>query len=59
MKEKKVKMGKSRTLAGVRGSEQESEEERVDSTVNKGRFQGGNEDQVRASLGDVEGSMSG
>ena len=37
------------------GSEQEHEEERVDSTVNEGRFQGGKGGQARrASLGEVE-----
>ena len=43
-----------------RRSEREHEEERVDSTVNKGRFQGGKGGQAtRASLEQVEGSMSG
>ena len=42
------------------GSEREHEVERVDSTVNKGRFQGGKGGQARrASLEEVEGSMSG
>ena len=42
------------------GSEQEHEEKRVDSTVKKGRFQGGKGGQARrAFLGEVEGSMSG
>ena len=46
---------------GERGeSEREHEEERVDSTVKEGRFQGGEGGQARrASLGEVEGSMSG
>ena len=36
------------------------EEKRVDSTVKEGRFQGDEEGQARrASLGEVEGSMSG
>ena len=44
----------------VGGSEREHEEERVDSTVNKGRFQRGKKWQAkRASLEQVEGSMSG
>ena len=52
-------MGQSLTLMRERGrSEREHEEERVDSTVKDGRFQG--EGQARrASLGEVEGSMSG
>ena len=42
------------------GSEREHGVERVDSTVNKGRFQGDEGEQARrASLGEVEGSMSG
>ena len=42
------------------GSEQKHEEEKVHSTVNKGRFQGGEEGQARrASLEEVEGSMCG
>ena len=41
-------------------SEQEHEEERVDFTVKEGKFQGGKGGQARrASLGEVEGSMSG
>ena len=40
--------------------EREREEKRVDSTVNKGRFQGGKGGKAkRASLEEVEGSMSG
>ena len=40
--------------------EREHEEERVDSTVKEGRFQEREgEETRRASLGDVEGSMSG
>ena len=43
-----------------RGSEREHGEVRVESTVKKGRFQGGKKGQARrASLGEVEGSMSG
>ena len=42
------------------GSEREHGEERVDSTVKEDRFQGGKGGQARrASLGEVEGSMSG
>ena len=42
------------------GSEREHGEERVDSTVNEGRFQEGKGGQAkRASLEQVEGSMSG
>ena len=53
-------MGESRTLARERGSEREHGVERVDSTVNEGRFQGGKGGQARrASLEQVEGSMSG
>ena len=46
---------------GERGkSEREHGEERVDSTVKEGRFQGGEGGQARrASLKEVEGSMSG
>ena len=60
MREERVKMGESRTLAREGGSEQEHGVERVDSTVNEGRFQGGKEKHARrASLEQVEGSMSG
>ena len=54
-------MGESRTLAKERGeSKREHGEEREDSTVKEGRFQGGEREQARrASLGDVEGSESG
>ena len=42
------------------GSEREHGVERVDSTVNEGKFQGGQGGQARrASLEQVEGSMSG
>ena len=45
---------------GEGGSEREHEKERVDSTVNESRFQGGKGGQAtRASLEQVEGSMSG
>ena len=60
MREERVKVGKSCTLVRERGSEQEHGEERVCSTVKEDRFQGGEGGQAtRASLGDVEGSMSG
>ena len=43
-----------------RGPKREHVEERVDSTVKEGRFQGGEGGQARrAFLGEVEGSMSG
>ena len=43
-----------------RGSEREHGEERVHSTVKEGRFQGGEGRKAKkASLGDVEGNMSG
>ena len=52
--------GESRTLAREGGLEREHGVERVDSTVNEGRFQGGKGGQAkRASLEKVEGSMSG
>ena len=42
------------------GSERKHREERVDSTVKEGRFQGGEGGKVRrASLREVEGSISG
>ena len=42
------------------GSEREHGEERVDSTVKEGRFQGGEGEKARrAFLGEVEESMSG
>ena len=42
------------------GSEWEHGEERVDFTMKEGRFKGGEEAQERrASLGEVEGSISG
>ena len=40
-------------------SEQKHKEERVDSTAKEGRFQEGEGGQARASLGEVEESMSG
>ena len=60
MRWERVEVGKSCTLARERGSEQEHEEERVNFTVNEGRFQGGKGGQARrAFLGEVEESMSG
>ena len=61
MKGERVKMGESRTLTRQRGrSEREHGKGRVDSTVNEGRIQGGKGEHVRrASLEEVEGSMSG
>ena len=41
MREERVKVGESRTLAREGGSEQEHGVERVDSTVKECRFQGG------------------
>ena len=59
MREERVKVGKSRTLAREGGSEREHGKERVNSTVNEERFQGGKEGQAkRTSLEQVEGSMS-
>ena len=53
-------MGESYILTREGVSEWEHEEERVGSTVKEGRFQGGKGGQARrASLGEVEGSMSG
>ena len=47
-------------MAREKGSEREHGEERVDSTVKESRFQEGEGKQAkRASLGEVEGSMSG
>ena len=61
MSGERVKVGESRTLARKRGgSEREHEVERVDSTVNEGRFQGGQGGKARrTSLEEVEQSMSG
>ena len=53
-------MGESRTLAREGGSERQYEEERVDSTVKEGRFQGGEGGQAkRISPGEEEGSIRG
>ena len=47
-------------MGGESQGEREDEEERVYSTVNEGGFQGGKRGQARrASLGEVEGSISG
>ena len=52
-------MSESCILARERGSEGEHEEERVDFTVKKGRFQGRKKEQARrASPGEVEESMN-
>ena len=57
----RVKVGESRILARKGGgSEREHRVERMDSTVNEGRFQERKEGQARrASLEQVEESMSG
>ena len=56
----RVKANKVHTLSREKGSEQEHGKERVDSSVKEDRFQGGEGVQtVRASLREVEGSMSG
>ena len=60
MRGERVKVSDSRTLARERESEREHAKERVDSTVNEGRFQGGNGGHTRrTSLEQVEESMSG
>ena len=60
VREERVKVDESRTLAREGGSEQEHGVERVDSTVNEGRFQRGKEKHARrASLEQVEESMNG
>ena len=52
--------GREPHLGEKGGSEREHGEERVDSTVNEGRFRGGKGGQARrASLGEIEGIMSG
>ena len=43
-------MGESRILARERRIEREHGEERVDSTVNEGRFQGGKGGQARRAM---------
>ena len=53
-------MGESQGGQERGGLEWEHGEERVDSSVKKGRFQGGKGGQaIKASLGDVEESTSG
>ena len=53
MRGERVKMGESHTGGS------EHKEERVDSTVKEGRFQGGKGGQARRdSLGEVEGGIS-
>ena len=47
MRGERVKVSDNRILTRERGLEREHEEERVDSTVNKGRFQGGQGGQAR------------
>ena len=60
MRGERVKMSESRTLASKREIRARAWREKVDSTVNEGRFQGGQGGQARrASLEQVEGSMSG
>ena len=60
MRWERVKVNEIRTLARERESEREHGEKRVDSTMNKSKFQGGKGGQAtRASLEEVEGSMSG
>ena len=49
----------SRTLERERGSEQEHGEEKVDSTVKEGRFQGSEGMQARRVSLEVEGIISG
>ena len=58
MRGERVKVGETRTLTKERGgSEREHGEERVDSTMNEGTFQGGQA--RRGSLQKVEENMSG
>ena len=53
-------MSESRTFAKERGSQQEYGEEKVDSTVKEGRFQGSEGGQARkAFLEEAEESLSG
>ena len=60
MRGERVKVSESRTLAREGGSEWEHGKESVDSTVKEGRFQGGKGEQaIRASIGEVDESMSG
>ena len=51
MRGERVKVGEKRTVASEReGSEREHGEERVDSTVKEGRFQGGKRGQAKEPL---------
>ena len=60
MRGERVKVRKSRTWRDRGRSEREHEEERMDSTVNEGRFLGEMRGKARrAYLGEVEGSRSG
>ena len=60
MRRKESRWARVAPLRERAGSEREHGVERVDSTVNEGRFQGGKGGQARrASLEQVEGSMSG
>ena len=60
MRGKESRWGRAAPWRERGGSEREDGEERGDSTVNEGRFQGGKGGQaIRASLREVEGSMSG
>ena len=57
MRRERVKVSKSCTLTRERRSEHR--EEKMDSTVKEGRFQGEGRQAKRTFLGEVEGSMSG
>ena len=59
MREEKVKVGESRTLARERKIRAGAWRGEVDSTVNEGRFQAMGGQARRASLEQVEGSMCG
>ena len=60
MRGERVKVGGAAPWLERGGSEREHGEERVDSTVNEGRFQGGMGGQARRGfLEQVEGRMSG
>ena len=55
----RVKVSETRNLAQKKGSDREQGEERVDSSVKEGRFQGGEGGKAkRTSLGKVERSIS-
>ena len=53
----RIKVSESFSLAKVRGSKREYGEERMDSTVNEGKFKGGEEGQARRIF--LRESMSG